>query len=190
MTPSLNKSGRLQISIIALVFFGPFILAGWMYMTGRLQPVGRTNHGELLDPVVNLRDAVSDSPLFAAGAAPWRLLYVNEAACDEPCRAALYRMRQIRLMLGKDMDRVDRFFLHGDSLPDKVFLDDQHRGLITISDKNLGELLQERLPKALSSGGIYLVDPRDNLIMYFSPDVPPGDMADDLKHLLGLSQIG
>ena len=93
-------------------------------------------------------------------------------------------------MLGKDMDRVGRIFLHGESLPDKVFLDDQHRGLITISDKSLGALLEERRPKELPPGGIYLVDPLDNLIMYFPPDIVPGDMADDLKHLLELSRIG
>jgi hypothetical protein len=186
----LSKGGRLQISIIALVFFGPLVFATWMYMSGQLQPVGRTNNGALLEPVINLEDAVKDSPVLTATEAPWRLVYFNEGACDESCVAALYRQRQIRLMLGKDMDRVGRIFLHGDSLPDKVFLDEQHRGLITINDKALGKLLEERRPKGLTAGGIYLVDPLNNLIMYFSPDVPPGDMADDLKHLLELSRIG
>ena len=186
----LSKGSRLQISIIALVFFGPLIFATWMYLSGQLQPAGRTNSGELLDPVVNLRDAVRDSPLLTTTDTPWRLLYVNEAGCEERCQAALYRLRQIRLMLGKDMDRVGRVFLHGDSLPDTVFFDEQHRGLITISDKGLGRLLEERRPKGLPPGGIYLVDPLDNLIMYFSPDVEPADMADDLKHLLDLSRLG
>ena len=186
----LSRGGRLQISIIALVFFGPLLFATWMYLSGQLQPVGRTNHGELLDPVINLREALEASPILSATDAPWRLLYANEAACDEACRTALYRLRQIRLMLGKDMDRVGRIFLHGETLPDKVFLNEQHSGLITISDKGLGKLLEENLPNELPPGGIYLVDPLDNLIMYFSPDIPPGDMADDLKHLLGLSRIG
>ena len=88
------------------------------------------------------------------------------------------------------MDRVGRIFLHGESRPDKVFLDDQHRGLITIIDTGLGNLLDERRPTKLPPGGIYLVDPLDNLIMYFSPAVVPGDMVDDLKHLLRLSRIG
>ncbi len=190
MTKQLGKGGRLQIAIIALVFFGPLIFATWMYMSGQLRPTGRTNHGELLTPIVNLAETVGDSPFLSATDAPWRLVYANEATCDDPCSEALYRLRQIRLMLGKDMDRVGRVFLHGDSLPDKVFLNDQHRGLITINDRALGALLEERLPKEVPPGGIYLVDPLDNLIMYFSPDVSPGDMADDLKHLLELSRIG
>ena len=190
MTKQLGKGGPLQIAIIALVFFGPLIFASWMYTSGRLQPTARTNHGELLTPVVNLAETLADSLLLSATDAPWRLVYTNEADCGDSCLEALYRLRQIRLMLGKDMDRVGRVFLHGDSPPDKVFLDEQHRGLITITDKALGELLEERRPKEVPPGGIFLVDPLDNLIMYFSPAVPPGDMADDLKHLLELSRIG
>jgi len=190
VTQQLSKGGRLQISIIALVFFGPLIFATWMYMTGQLRPAGSTNHGKLLDPVVNLGESLPGSAILTATEAPWRLLYANEESCEDSCREALYRLRQIRLMLGKDMDRVGRIFLRGESLPDKVFLDEQHRGLITISDTGLGELLEKRRPKELPPGGIYLVDPLYNLIMYFSPDIVPGDMADDLKHLLELSRIG
>jgi len=190
MTEQLGRSGRLQISVIALVFFGPLILASWMYMTGQLTPAGSTNNGAMLHPVVNLEESIPGSRLLAATGAPWRLVYANEGFCDEVCREALYRLRQIRLMLGNDMDRVGRIFLHGQSPPDKVFIDDQHRGLITISDKGLANLLEEGRPKELQPGGFYLVDPLDNLIMYFSPGMDPGDIVDDMKHLLKLSQIG
>jgi len=190
VTERLSRGGRLQISIIALVFFGPLILATYMYMSGQLQPAGSTNNGELLDPIVNIEESLPGSPILTTMDTPWRLVYANEGGCDAACRDALHRLRQIRLMLGNDMDRVGRIFLHGESLPDKVFLDDQHPGLITISDKGLGKLLEERRPKELPPGGIYLVDPLNNLIMYFSPEVIPGDMADDLKHLLELSRVG
>lgn len=191
LAQQLNSGGRLQIGIIALVFFGPIIFATWMYATGQLRPVGSTNHGSLLDPVINLAESLPESSrMLGATDAAWKLLYVSEAGCDVPCHEALVRMRQIRLMLGNDMDRLGRIFLHDESLPDKVNLLEQHRGLITISDKGLGNLLEENRPKDLPPGGIYLVDPLDNLIMYFSPAIIPGDMADDLKHLLELSRIG
>jgi hypothetical protein len=190
MAKSLSKGGRLQISIIAAVFFGPLIIATWMYMSGQLQPTGRTNHGELLLPALSLADALGNPEILTVSGASWRLIYANETICDDACLEALHRLRQIRLMLGKDMDRVGRIFLHGDSPPDKVFLEEQHPGLKTIADRALGELLEKRRPKEVLPGGIYLVDPLDNLIMYFSPEVSPGDMADDLKHLLELSRIG
>ena len=190
MTRQLSKGPRLQISIIALVFFGPLLLATWMYTTGRLLPAGSTNHGELLDPVINLEEALPDSRILDEANGLWRLIYANVSDCDESCREELHRMRQIRLMLGSEMDRVGRVFLHGAASPDRVFLDNDHRGLITMSDKGLVELLKERRPERVPEGGIYLVDPLDNLVMYFSPDIDPGDVTADLEHLLELSRIG
>jgi len=190
VTENLSKGGRLQIGIIALVFFGPLLFATWMYTTGRLQPDTRINHGELLEPIVNLAEALPELTIPETAGGPWRLIYMHTAECGPDCRDALYRQRQIRLMLAAEKDRITRVFLHGTAAPDKVFLEDQHAGLITISDKGLAELLAERRPQGVPEGGIFLIDPLDNLIMYFSPAIEPGDMADDLKHLLELSRIG
>lgn len=191
VTQQANKRSRLYLGFIVLAFFGPLIVATLMYTTGRLQPTGSTNHGTLIDPVINLREFLPSSAIILNTTdARWRLLYVNETRCDETCHNALHRMRQIRLMLGKNIDRVGRVFLHGELPPDAVNLVEQHRGLIKISDKDLGKLLHRSRPKDLAAGGIYLVDPLDNLMMYFSPDTVPGDMADDLKHLLRWSRIG
>ncbi len=161
-----------------------------MYSTGRLQPMEKTNHGELLSPIVNLEESAPGSPLLDENADLWRLLYNNANACDDTCKDTLVRLRQIRLMLGSEMDRVGRIFLHGSTLPDVEFLQLQHDGLITISDKALGDLLSTQRPAGLPAGGIYLIDPLDNLIMYFAPDTNPRDIADDLRHLLRLSRIG
>ena len=190
MTREESRGARLQISIIALVFFGPLIFAAWMYMTGQLNPAARTNHGALLTPVINLDDVLPASPAMTLADGPWMMLYANEGDCRESCRDALFRLRQIRLMLGKDMDRVTRVFLHGEAAPDTVFLEDQHEGLKTISDNGLADLLSQRRPGELAPGGIFLIDPLHNLVMYFPPDIDPGDVVEDVKHLLELSRIG
>lgn len=190
MSENLSGGGRLQIGIIALVFFGPLILATWMYSTGRLQPAARTNHGELFEPIVELKDILSKNTHPHDTQQAWRLLYMNMAACDAACTSALYRQRQIRLMLGKERERVSRLFLHATSAADKVPRGDEDAGLITINNKGLAELLEGQRPSEIPAGGIFLIDPLDNLIMYFSPDLAPGDIADDLKHLLELSRIG
>ena len=190
MNGNVSKGGRLQLAIIALVFFGPLILATWMYMSGRLQPAGTTNHGTLLTPVAALADEMPESPVVALADGKWLLLYANETSCEESCRDALFRQRQIRLMLGQEMDRIVRVFLHGDATPDRVFLDNEHQGLKTITDNGLASLLEERRPEGLRPGGIYLVDPLANLVMYFAPDLDPRDVVEDLKHLLELSRIG
>ena len=191
MTRQRDIKGRLQLTLIALVFFGPLILAAWLYFSGEgLRPEGRTNHGALLEPIVNLGELLPDSPLHAHNDSHWLLIYSTDAACDEACELALYTLRQSRLMLGKEMERLRRVFLHGESAPDTVLLAEQHAGLITLRDSGLSDLLENKKPASLSAGGFYLVDPLGNLVMYFRPDLDPSEMVEDIERLLEHSRIG
>ena len=191
MSDAPRKSGRVQLLLIAAVFIGPLIVAAWLYSGGStMQPTGRSNHGALLEPIVNLADEVPDSTAVERFERAWILLYMNVSECDEGCRDALYASRQVRLMLGKEMDRVSRVFLHGDTPPDTVFLAEEHPGLITIEDSGLESLLNNKKPADVPAGGYFLIDPHGNLVMYFRPDLDPADMVDDIKHLLKLSRIG
>ena len=183
--------GRLQLLSIAAVFIVPLALAAWLYYSDTsLVPDSGTNKGALLLPIVSLRDEIPVSKLHDIQSNQWLMLYPNAATCDAECHEALIRLRQSRLMLGKDMGRVSRVLLHGDSAPDTVDVDEQHAGLITISDKGLIRLLEQKRPKELKPGGCYLIDPLGNLVMYFPPDLDPKEMVGDIKHLLKLSHIG
>jgi len=188
---SVRKSARAQLLLITLVFFGPLLVAAWMYYGGHFnRATSGTNHGTLLEPLLSLSDQLPDSGLLSRSKGRWLLLYANAAPCARSCRAALYTMRQGRLMLGKDQNRVVRGFLHGDTPPDRVFLADEHQGLITTQDVSLTRLLNNKKPAELPSGGYFLVDPLGNLVMYFRPNIDPSDMVDDIEHLLRLSHIG
>jgi len=191
MTTNKTRKGRIQLILIAAVFLGPLALAAWLYFAGQnLTPQGRTNSGALLEPIINLAETLPDSPLNDAGDGYWSLVYTNQAVCDEACENSLYTLRQSRLMLGKEMDRLLRVFLHGDSTPDTVFLAAEHQGLITLQDSSLNDLLDNKKPAELEPGGYYLIDPLGNLVLYFRPDIDPGAMVEDIKHLLELSRIG
>lgn len=191
MTKKTDIKGRFQLLLIASVFFGPLILAAWLYFSGAgLKPAGRTNHGELLLPLASIPDTLPESAIHEHLGGSWLLIYSNSGLCEEACEYALYTLRQSRVMLGKDMDRLVRVFLHGDSAPDRVFLADEHAGLITLRDSGFSDLLKNKKPAESSAGGYYLVDPLGNLVMYFQPDIDPGDMVEDIKHLLELSRIG
>ena len=191
MTEIRKGKGRVQLLLVAAVFIGPLALAAWLYFAGQdMTPESRTNSGALLEPIVNLGERLPESPLLASGDGRWVLLYANEEACDEGCEYALYTLRQSRLMLGKEMDRLLRVFLHGDTAPDTVLLAEEHAGLVTIQDSDLRELLDNKKPTDLEAGGYYLVDPLGNLVLYFHPDIDPSAMVEDIKHLLELSRIG
>ena len=189
MIDSSRASGRVQFLIIAAVFFGPLLAAAWLYYQGdALQPEERANHGTLLEPIVNLYDVVPGSAI--PDNRTWLLLYANDGVCGDSCRNALYTVRQSRLMLGKEMDRVERVFLHGAQAPDTLLITDEHKGLITLQDAALRAVLDNKKPRTLDAGGYYLIDPHGNLVLYFSPDINPRDMVDDIKRLLKLSRIG
>jgi hypothetical protein len=184
-----RTKGRLQFLLIAAIFFGPLLFAAWLYYSGDgLQPESRVNHGALLEPIVNLLDAVPESRIHDDRA--WRLLYAEDGECGERCQQALYTLRQTRLMLGKEMDRVERVFLHGEHAPDTLLGAEEHQGLKSLHDPALRAVLDEQRPGSLPAGGFYLIDPHANLVLYFSPDIKPRDMVDDIKRLLKLSRIG
>lgn len=191
MSASQATSGRLQLLLIALVFLGPLMVAAWMYFSDSpLAPAGRSNHGILLEPIVNLNDELSSSPALTLHENSWLLVYANPGVCSTTCRDRLYVQRQARLMLGKEMDRLRRVFLHGDGPLDTLFLESEHADLASLQDEDLRALLDARKPDGPPAGGYYLVDPLGNLVMYFEPDLDPYDMVDDIKHLLSLSRIG
>ena len=189
MSNPQRTKGRLQFLLIAAIFFGPLLFAAWLYYSGdALQPESRANHGALLEPIVNLLDAVPESRIHDDRA--WRLLYAEDGECGEGCQQALYTLRQTRLMLGKEMDRVERVFLHGEHAPDTLFIAEEHGGLITLQDAALRVVLDNKKPESLPAGGFYLIDPLGNLVLYFGPGINPRDMVDDIKRLLKLSRIG
>lgn len=190
---SENKlsGGPLMLLLIAAVFIVPLLLASWLYYSGgSLVPEGRTNHGVILEPIVNVRERLPNSDAAALSGNHWLLVYVHDGQCSRSCCEALFRMRQSRLMLGRELDRLQRVFLHGAEVPDRVFLEDEHAGLAAFHDPELARLLTEKRPRTLTPGGLFLIDPLGNLVMYFSPDIAPGDMVDDIEHLLEVSQIG
>jgi hypothetical protein len=191
MDDSRKRGGRLQLILIAALFLGPLLVAAWLYLDGEsLRPEGRANHGTLLEPIVNLDEALPGSKLPELRDGRWLLVYPYEGPCGSECRQGLYTIRQLRLMLGGEMERMGRIFLHGETPPDTVFLANEHEGLVALEDGELSELLALRKPAEAADGGYYLVDPHGNLILYFAPDLAPRDIVADIERLLRLSRIG
>ena len=186
-----KPKGRMTLVLIALIFIGPLALAAWLYYGNEaLQPEGRANKGVLLEPITNLPEAVPGSALYELEGGRWKLVFPYTAACAEDCKDGLYTIRQIRLMLGREMERVERVFLHGDAPVDTLFLQAEHEGLVTLGETSLAAFLVNRIPPEVPANGYFLVDPLGNLVLYFPPGIRPRDMVSDLKRLLRLSRIG
>src|SRR5262245_44933529 len=114
-----KKRGRLTLVLIALVFIVPLLIAAWMQRVAFEEGVwGGTQHGVLIEPPLALRDFVLltyQASVFTLAEleGKWTMLYMagSPAECAAECRQAVYYMRQIRLALGKDMNRVQRVLL-------------------------------------------------------------------------------
>jgi len=190
VTATSKTSARAQLLFIATIFFGPLLIAAFMYYGGHLQPQGRSNHGALLTPIVSIVAALPETDIVDTAAGRWLLIYPHAGDCRSDCQRALYTIRQARRMLGKEATRLERLFLHDESPPDTVFLAAEHAGLIERQDSTLSALLLNKKPAALPFGGYFLMDPLGNLVMYFEPAIDPGAMVEDIQHLLKLSRIG
>jgi cytochrome oxidase Cu insertion factor (SCO1/SenC/PrrC family) len=190
---------RKQFWILIGAFVAPLALAFVLYYGIDIRPHGTTNKGDLIHPAVTLPEVelpgVADQKLAAnALRGKWSMVYIGDGACDARCREALTLMRQTRLALGDDMDRVQRVFLVSGHCCDQTYLEQEHSGLLLGRiDNSPGQTLLETFPdtaQAASLGRIYLVDPLGNLMMKYEPDAPQKGLLEDLKKLLKLSHIG
>lgn len=202
-----RNTGRGALVGLAALFFVPLLGAFWLYYAGGWRPAGNTNHGELIAPARPL-PAAAFATADGSAARPdllrgkWTLLYISDGQCDERCRKALWTMRQTRLLLAEDMDRVQRVFVAESNCCDRAFLAAEHPGLETVSpagqDAGSWLALFPREASATTTGGsgtaatdyVFVVDPLGNLMMRFDVTQNPKGLLQDLERLLKLSHIG
>lgn len=194
---STKSRQRRQLLLIALLFLLPVALAFYLYYGhGNWRPADTTNHGELILPPRALPAVTLRGPAGSASERPfdnaWSLIYVGDGSCDARCREALYVMRQVRLALNRDSDRVQRVFLYRGDCCNEPYFSQQQQGLIRLNlDSDVGGRLLRAFPApAAESGRIWLADPHGNLMMSYPSGVDAGGMLADLKRLLKLSHIG
>lgn len=194
-----RRRARLGLIGLAALFFVPLALSFYLYYGTSWRPRGTTQHGELIEPARPLPEAglmLADGGRMGPGwlQGEWHLVYLGPGDCAEACRDMLVRMRQVRLALDKDMDRVGRVFLYSGTLSCGEYLAAEHPGLVVASvDDEPGKRLLAEFPggrSAVSSGKLYVVDPLGNLMMSYPGDAPPKSILTDLERLLKLSHIG
>ena len=102
--------------LILAVCLAPIIGSTALYYLA--PPKSRMNYGELISPGVlpDITLAGLDGKPVALGGlrGKWTMVHVDEAGCATDCRDKLYKMRQVRLTQGKNMDRVQRLWVVSD----------------------------------------------------------------------------
>ncbi len=188
-----DRRRRRALVGLAVLFFAPVLVAFYLYYGHHdWRPVGRVNHGELVEPARPL-PAVGRPRVAGGGTGAnwrrgrWARLTVGAGGCAERCRHDLYETRQVRIALDRDMDRVQRVFIADGACCDLAFLNQEHPDLIAVRATPEAQPLLALLG---ADDRIYLIDPLGNLMMSYAPDANPKGILEDLKRLLRLSHVG
>lgn len=113
-------SGRGKLLSLALACSLPIVVAYLIFFI--VKPTGQSSFGELIHPArampaVSLSTPDGKSISLASLQKQWLLVSVGPSQCDDACAQHLFIQRQLREMLNKDKDRVDRVWLTTDEGP-------------------------------------------------------------------------
>ena len=190
-----RKRGRWKLLLVVAVCAGPMIASYLTYYV--IKPQSRTNYGALIDPRQYPIPALGSTGLDGKPIkledykGKWVMLQVAGGECDDACKTRLFAMRQLRLMQGKEMERIERVWLITDAKPLDTVLMREYDGtdMLRVDPK----LLKAWLPTDAGTSvddHLYMIDPRGNLMMRFPKDADPNKVKKDISKLLRASSIG
>ena len=190
-----TSAGRWKLFAVLAVCAAPIVFSYFTYFV--IKPTGRTNYGDILDPRLYPMPKLGGSLLggeakeLDAFKGKWIMLQVDSGACTEACQKKLYDMRQLRLIQGKEMDRVERVWLVTDEQPIDTALIRMFDGMhiLKVNVNSLKPWLPLE-PDTQLQDHIFMIDPLGNLMMRFPKDADPQKMKKDIAKLLRASAIG
>ena len=189
-----TRMGRWKMIAMLLVCASPVIASYFTYYV--IRPEGRRVYGELIQPQkdmpqVTAKNLQGDPITLTSLKGQWLLVNVSSGNCDERCQQNLYFQRQLREILGREKDRLDRVWLVTDDAPVASNL---------LPALNMAHVLRMDLAAVKSwispaqgqqfQDHLYVIDPMGNFMMRFpaNMDVPGASKAKrDLDRLLKAS---
>lgn len=195
-----NLSPRVKFVLMFVLFALPITASYLMFFFWK--PKVTNNYGELIVPVVELPQEKliiadgKDAPqnvLDKGLRGKWLMVTRDSGACDAACSKKLYTMRQARLILSKQLDRVVRVALIDDAIEPSQQLRQDFAGVAFVSAKDsawLAKLPREATDSTNGRGYIYAVDPMGNVFMRYKADQDIKELAADFRRVLKASQLG
>ena len=189
-----TRHGRIKMLLVLLVCAAPVLASYFMYFVVR--PDTRTNYGTLILPTRSMPalplQTLDGTPVAApALKGQWLLLVVGPADCDEACQKRLFTQRQLREMLGRERDRIDKLWLvsdGGEVAPAlrSALAADPAMTVLRAPVESLASWLEPAAGTELDRH-LYLVDPMGEWMMRFPADADPARIKRDLDKLLRAS---
>ncbi|MEJ2171434.1 MAG: hypothetical protein P8X59_01530 [Woeseiaceae bacterium] len=181
-----RQAARLLLVLIACLFFGPLLLAAWLYYGGYFSGARQdSSHGAVLDPSSN----PGGGHAYRAGERSLRQAEFD--GCADVCAQPVFTMNHARAMPGGQTDRLSPVFLRSETLLDTVSAVAERPGMVMV--ESAGLMIDspdlERRP-AEPAGGFYLVDPIGNPVVYFRPGIFRSNTVGHGRRLMRLSRTG
>ncbi len=187
--------GRLKMLLILLACAAPVVASYFTYYVVR--PQARTNYSSLISPAQALpKDLLftnlDGQPVSAQRLlGQWLLVTVSLGPCDAKCEKHLYMQRQLREMLGRDRDRLDKVWLIASDEPLSPALRAAVEApgamhILRVPASELARWLQPQ-PGHTLADHLYMVDPFGQWMMRSPADPVPEKLKRDLDRLMRAS---
>ena len=193
--PAPKQRSRWMLWLVLLVCASPMIASYLTYYV--IKPEKRNNYGTLVDQRAHPVPAMATTTLDGRPMAlqqfkgKWVMLMTGPGACLDACQKQLFAMRQLRLMQGKEMDRIERVWLITDREPlDTIVIREFDGSHMLRAD---AAAVKNWLPVDAGTTNdqhIYLIDPLGHLMMRFPRDPEPRKVYKDIYKLLKASAVG
>lgn len=186
----IQKGNRRKFLLLLALMCAPVVLSFALYFS-EYRPES-THYGDLI-PIIKVAGAgtnQSDNTILRMKDlhGKWIMVTVDSGQCDEACKDKLYYMRQVRLVQGREKNRIERLWLINDNVKPDDELTKEYEGTFFVSAKD-SEILSYIETQDTQTKHIYLIDPIGNLMMRFPEKVDGTKMGHDLKRLLHVSQL-
>jgi len=193
-----RKKSHRMLWLVLAVCASPIIASYFTYYV--IKPEKRNNYGTLIDQRAHPVPAMATTTLDGRPQAldqfkgKWVMLMVGPGACPDTCQKQLFAMRQLRLMQGKEMDRIERVWLITDKTPLDTLVIREFDGthMLRADAATVASWLPAD-PGTTPADHIYMIDPLGHLMMRFPKDPEFKDVRKvykDIYKLLKASSVG
>ena len=179
---------RIALVVIVALFTAPFIASWYLvfYTDFKKNDIGVQN-GSLIHPVIEVGAieaiAIGDETKQKL-LGKWTLTGFVSAGCDADCEKLLYTLRQTRLALGKNLDKVGRLVLT-DS--DEVLgYEEEYKGQKVVKDPEEYDRLMNKFREIenFDASDVYLIDPYGFIMMRYDRSMNPKGIIKDVERLI------
>lgn len=191
---SRTAIGRIKMLLVLLVCAAPVLASYMTYFV--IRPAARSNYGTLILPARSMPELALrglDGATVPARSlrGQWLLVVVGPSTCGAACEQRLLMQRQLREMLGRDRDRLDKVWLITDDGAPAAALRAAIGAAVPVTalraDPAAVALWLEPAAGQALQDHLYLVDPMGDWMLRLPPQPEPARVKRDLERLLRAS---